>query len=112
MSMDTITIKLDYGNGPVWKDCPDLETGAMSTGISLVDNDETLSVLDDDAQRVYSSLYECDSDGEITGFDEKREVEMRDELIGLIAKIKARLDEINDGTYAVIDEESERLAAL
>lgn len=109
--METITIRLDYGNGPIWKDCVDLVTGALSTGIDIIDNDEELISLDEAAQDVYASLYELDGEGAFK-FDEAREPEVKKELLDGIAKIKARLDEINDGSFTVVDEETERLSAL
>ena len=109
--METITIKLDYGNGPIWKDCVDLETGALSTGIDIIDGDEVLGKLDEAAQDIYGSLYGTDDEGALK-FDEVRESEVKQELLDAIAQIKTRLDEINDGTFTVEDEETERLSAL
>ena len=109
--METITIRLDYGNGPIWKEYVDLNTGALSTGSDIIDNDDELMRLDEATQNIYASLYEFDDEGAVK-FDEARESELKRELLDAIAKIKDRLASINDGSFAVEDEETERLSAL
>lgn len=106
--METITIKLDFGNGPIWKECVDLETGELSTGVDVIDEDNELRELDEMAQDIYIALYKYDDDGSLT-FDEARESEVKYELVDIIARIKSRLEQINDGSFIVEDEETERL---
>ena len=55
--MKEITLKLDYLNGPIWKDFYNDETKIWTTGIELIDNDDCLQSLDEKARNMYSSLY-------------------------------------------------------
>ena len=49
----------------------DLNTGKWSTGISVIDNDMALSVLDEEAEKEYTSLYSFDNDGTYVVVDEE-----------------------------------------
>ncbi|MBQ3601995.1 MAG: hypothetical protein II992_12475 [Lachnospiraceae bacterium] len=85
-------------------------TGVWSTGIDCIDNDDTLQKLNDKGEELYSSLYSFDENGEACSFDQNTYVAIRDELIDIVKKIIARLEEINDGTFIVIDETSKSLS--
>lgn len=97
-------------HGPIWKDKIDILTGVWSTGIDCIDNDDTLQKLNDKGEELYSSLYSFDENGEACSFDQNTYVAIRDELIDIVKKIIARLEEINDGTFIVIDETSKSLS--
>ena len=45
-------------------------------------------------------------------FDSEREKQIAPELLSMIEKLIARLEQINDGTYVVEDRETPRLKAL
>lgn len=102
--MERIRILFDYTNGPVWKNKFHTETGELSTGIPCVDNDKELQILNDEASRMYSSLYAFNNEGRGCQFDHKRFEQMKPKLLSLVQAIIARLDIINDGSYVVIDE--------
>ena len=106
-----LRIKYDFGHGPVWKEKYDVNTGKISTGIETVDNDETLMLLNEIAEKEYSSLYSFDSDGSFR-FDEKAYKEKKAFLLSLIQTIILRLNYINDGSFNVIDEETPKLMEL
>ncbi|MCR5716915.1 MAG: hypothetical protein K6G23_08735 [Lachnospiraceae bacterium] len=55
--MKNVRIKYDFSHGPIWKDVLDLSTGKWSTGISVIDNDMALSVLDEKAEKEYTSSF-------------------------------------------------------
>lgn len=104
--MKKIHIKLDYSHGPIWKDHFDIVTGEWSTGIKIIDEDTALQVLNDKAESLYSSLYSFEN-GFL--FDEKGFESIKPALLSLIQTILMRLNEINDGSYVVNDEEVSEL---
>ena len=106
--MNELRIKFDFTHGPIWKDKYDRENGEFYTGIPVVDNDKALKVLNEEASREYSSLYHYDEDGRYT-FDEETFEQIKTDLLSLVNAIISRLNEINDGTYVVIDEETDNL---
>ena len=55
--MDKLRIIFDFSHGPIWKDKYDIATGEWSTGIEVIDNDKALSILNDEVEKEYSSLY-------------------------------------------------------
>lgn len=105
--MRELRIKFDFSRGPIWKDRYDMETGTWSTGIDVIDGDKALSVLNDEAEKEYSSLYSFDSDG-VLSFDEKAFESKKSVLLSLIQTIVLRINNLNDGSFVVVDEESER----
>ena len=106
--MQEIKVKLDYSHGPIWKEKFDVATGEWSTGIDIIDNDAALQLLNSEAERIYTSLYVIDEDNKCIFqsdlFEEKKSV-----LLSIIQTIIVRLNELNNGTYIVIDEETENL---
>lgn len=106
--MNRLRIKFDFSHGPIWKEKYDLSTKEWSTGIKVVDDDKALNVLNDEAEKEYSSLYSFDEDG-LPRFDYDLYENKKKELLSLIQTIILRLNEINDGSYTVIDEETKNL---
>ena len=105
-----LKIQLDYLQGPIW--ISDVETGEPLTGIEVVDKDSILKGLNFKAGQMFSSYYEFDSHDVPCWFNHEREKAEKEIMLDLIAKIIARLNEINDGSFVVEDLESERLRAL
>lgn len=110
--MKVIRIKLDYLSGPIWQELFDNVTGKSLTGIELVDNDDVIKSLDSEIQGLYSSYYHFGCDGEPYFFDTEQEKADKEKMLALLKNLKSRLDELNDGTFAVIDEETERVRGL
>ncbi len=108
--MKTLKIALDYLVGPLWKD--EFIDGELRCGIPAVDNDEALQALNDQIAQLYSSYYEFDSHGQACWFDEERECADKPRMLALLGKLNARLSEVNDGSFAVDDEETPRVEAL
>ncbi len=108
--MKKIKIMLDYLQGPIWTSDP--ETGKPETGIEVVDNDETLRQLNYEIQDLYDSYYEFDSHGQACWFNEKQEKADKDKMLGLLAKLRNRLEELNDGSYEIEDLETPRYMQL
>ncbi len=108
--MQTIKLMLDLLQGPIW--ISDVETGKPMTGVELVDEDEQIRQLNYEIQDLYDSYYEFDSHDQACWFDEERERADKPRMLELLAKLNARLAEINDGSFIVDDQETPRVEAL
>ena len=106
-----IKIKLDYGNGPIWKDHTNPVTGELDTGVPCVDEDKALQVLNDEAQRMYNSLYSFDAENACQ-FDEESFIKFKKPLLSIVQTIIMRLEMINDGSFSITDEASDELRSL
>lgn len=109
--MKEIKIKLDYSHGPIWKEKFDVTTGEWSTGIDIIDNDAALQILNNEAERIYTSLYVIDDNNKCTFRSDLFEAQ-KSVLLSIIQTIIARLNELNNGAYIVIDEETKNLQRL
>lgn len=69
--MQEIVIKLDYSHGPIWQNKYNAATGEWSTGIKIIDEDAALWVLNDSAEKLYTSLYSFDKEQNCI-FDEEQ----------------------------------------
>ncbi|MBQ9278372.1 MAG: hypothetical protein IJ224_07030 [Lachnospiraceae bacterium] len=106
--MQNLMIKFDFSHGPIWKEKYNIDTGEWSTGIDVIDKDKALSILDDEANKEYSSLYSFDENGTFI-FDTNTYEKKKDVLLSLIQTIVLRVNDLNDGSYTVIDEETPKL---
>lgn len=107
--MKEIIIRMDYLHGPIIKDEFDVKQNQLVTGIDIIDNDLALQVLNDKAEEIYSSLYEFDKCGQPCVFNKNKFEAEKPKLLALISTIIQRLDAINDGSFIVKDEETDRL---
>ena len=105
--MKEIRILFDFDHGPLWQDIINLDTWEFSTGISIIDNDKALNVLNEEAQKMYASLYSFEEGRPI--FDKESYEKMKKDLLSLVQTIILRLEDINDGSYIVVDKETEKL---
>ncbi|MBQ6471738.1 MAG: hypothetical protein IJJ33_07135 [Victivallales bacterium] len=110
--MKTLRIMLDFGNGPIWQDCTDPVTLESHTGIPVVDNDARIWELNDEIQKIFLSYYEFDSHNQACWFNDAQEKADKEKMLALLRKLLDRLDEINDGSFVVDDQETPRLQAL
>ncbi len=115
MEKETVLILLDYYFGPIQCDWTD-EEGKQITKIPVIDSDEEVQRLNKEANALWLTLF---SPAEFTEdnpsgfiFDSKREKEIAPELLSIVEKLIARLDEINDGSYVIEDRETSRLKSL
>ena len=109
--MKTIRIKLDYMDGPVWKDFYNVTTKSDTTGVPIVDNDEKLKALAHEISDMFDSYYIID-EKEGVSFNYEQERKDRDKMLSLLAQLNNRLNEINDGSFVVVDEETPRVKKL
>ncbi len=110
--MKTLRIMLDFGNGPIWKDCVDPVTFESRTGIPVVDGDAEVWAIDQEMQRMFSSYYEFDSHDMACWFNEEQAKSDKEKMLALLRRLLKRLEEINDGSFVVDDQESSRLEQL
>lgn len=115
MEKETVLILLDYYFGPIQCDWTD-EEGRQITRIPVIDSDEETQRLNKEANALWLTLFapaeytEDNPSGFV--FDSEREKQIAPELLSMIEKLIARLEQINDGTYVVEDRETPRLKAL
>ncbi len=109
--MKIIKLELDFLNGPIVKDVFSTSKNKLVTGIDIIDNDSELNDLNEKASALYSSFYEFDED-EVCRFNSTIAKEHLNELKELIAKIKGRLNILNDGSFVLHDMISAQLREL
>ena len=107
--MKEIKIQFDYLHGPLWKEKLDVKTGEWSTGIPCIDEDKAIQLLNDEAEKMYGSLFLFNDGTDGCRFDEDRFIQIKPELLSIVQTIIDRLSLINDGTYVVIDKATEVL---
>ncbi len=112
INMNTIRIKLDFLCGPIWKDYFNEVTKTESTGVDIVDNDEKLKELGKEISNMFNSYYMFNVDDKPVVFNEVQERRDRDKMLSLLDKLNKRLEEINDGSFVVEDEETPRVKKL
>ena len=91
----------DYLQGPIWTS--DVETGEPLTGVDIIDDDKVLSKLNLRCSELYSECYKFDTDNQPCIFNKEISKKNKKEILELLVKIKARLEEINDGSFYVDD---------
>ena len=107
ISVYTIKLMNEFLHGAIWV----YEDGIVSSW-EKIDNDVVLKELNKKTMQLYSSYYEFDSHGEACWFNKELEKSTKLEMLDLIAKINARLKEINNNDFIVEDLETERLHNL
>ncbi len=101
--MKEIKVQFDYLHGPLWKDKLDLKTGEWSTGIERIDNDKAIQTLNDEAERMYESLFSFEPGDNGCKFNENNFEQIKGQLLSLVQTIISRLKSINDGSYTIVD---------
>ena len=109
--MKTIKMELDFLIGPIVKDVYGVSKKKLLTGIDVIDNDVELSELNEKASMLYSSFYVFDKEN-ACNFDNMIAKEHIKELKDLIAKIKERMNELNDGSFEINDLVTDQLDKL
>ena len=72
----------------------------------LVLDDQVVLSLNERINEMYSGYFEFDSHGQACWFDEDRMRADKDVMLDLLGRLNARLAEINDGSFEVIDTET------
>lgn len=101
MEKNKIVLDLDYLMYPIC-DC-DINDGELFTDVDVINKDEIVKKLNLEIGTKYSSYYEFDSHDEPCWFNKEQEIKDKDLMLDLINQLIRRLNEINDGSYVVID---------
>ena len=102
--MNRIILEFDFLNGPIYKDVYDIKNNMVITGIKEIDDNETIMLLNQEMQDLYSSFYDQNKLSEEDPFNHKKIEENIKRLylmkIKLIEEIKSTLPnvEIEDRT--------------
>lgn len=98
---EKIRLMFDFLQGAIWTS--DIETGEPITGIDTVDKDEIVIKINYEMANMYSSYYEFDSHGVACWFNKEQQIKDKPKMLELLSNLKARLNEINDGTFEIED---------
>ncbi len=109
--MFTVRIMNEFLHGPVWV-LDEEGISAAEGSLPLVENDTVVQELNKEAGELYDSYYEFDSHGEACWFNEGKQTAEASHMLTLVAKLHARLDEINNGSFSVEDLETPFLSSL
>lgn len=101
LNQKKVKLMFDYLQGPIW--ISDVETGQPLTGVDIVDDDKVLPKLNLRCSELYSECYEFDTGNQPCIFNKEIAKKNKKEILELLVKIKARLKEINDGSFYVED---------
>ncbi len=105
--MYTVKLENEYLRGAIWVLGED---GITAEGkLPLVENDLQVLEINEEVAEMYDSYFEFDSHGR---FNEEQRKADREKMLSLLATLRARLDEINDGSFVVVDYETPYLLAL
>ncbi len=107
---EKVKLMFDYLQGPIWTS--DIETGKPFTGIEIIDDDKVLPDLNLRCSELYSKCYEFDVNNQPCIFNKEIANKNKKEILELLAKIKARLEEINDGSFYVEDLATKEIEEL
>ena len=107
--METIKIFNDFLHSPIWTYDED---GIPTDDPPLIANDSILQDLCKQAEEMYFCYFEFDSHDVACWFDHEKEKAEKDQMLDIINKILARLNEINDGSFIVEEYVSKRLKKL
>ena len=110
--MIKIKIQLDFNNGPIWGNYYDEDTNVIKTGIDLIDNNDSIQELNKKIQNKYSSYYEFNSHDQSCWFNEEKEKNEKEEMLDLLNKLIEGISSVNDGSFEIEDNETERIKKL
>ena len=100
---EKIKLKLDYLSYPIFGEYYSIEKHCTITKILVIDEDKVLQDIGNEMQTLYSSYYEFNSHGEACWFNKEKQKRDKTIMLELLAKLKVRLDEVNDGSFEIED---------
>ncbi len=102
MEKEEIRLELEIGRCPIF--CSDLNDGEIFTEIEVIDNDPIVKELNYKLGCMYTDYFEFDSHDEACWFNQEQADKDKDILYDLNNRLVKRLNEINDGSYVVVDK--------
>ena len=99
MNNKKIKLMMEFLHGPIWV----YDEEGLIDSLRLVEEDLIIKELDKQMGDMYSSYYEFDSHDEACWFNKEKQIEDKPKMLELLSKLKARLNEINDGSFEVED---------
>ena len=94
-----IKLMTEFLHGPIWI----YDEEGFIDSLTLVEEDFIIKELDKEMADMYSSYYEFDSHDEACWFNKEKQIEDKPKMLELLSKLKARLNEINDGSFEIED---------
>ena len=101
--MKTIKLELDFLIGPIVKDVFSVSQNKSITGVDLIDNNDSINELNNKISALYSSFYDFDSGEESCRFNIELAKNHKDELLQLIDDLLSMLQNVNDGTFEIVN---------
>ena len=101
--MKTVKLELDYLSSPIFGEYYSIEKHCVITKILVIDEDKILQDIANEIKMLYSSYYEFDSHDQACWFNKEQQIKDKPKMLELLAKLKARLNEINDGSFEIED---------
>lgn len=100
--MIEIRLLLDYDEGPIWPNLSNPLTFEKSSGVEIIDKDKKIIELSKKMSEMYDDYYIFNNSS--CSFNKKKFIKEKNIMLDLLHKLKERLNEINDGSFIVIDE--------
>ena len=98
--MYTIKLMNEYLHGPIWIYDED---GYIRRKYPLIDNNEELQRLNEQARKLYDSFYSFDENDNACTFNEDEYKAAHTEMVEIIKKIIQKLEEINNNDFVIED---------
>ena len=98
--MYTIKLMNEYLHGPIWIYDED---GYIRIKYPLIDNNEELQRLNEQARKLYDSFYSFDENDNACTFNEDEYKAAHKEMVEIIKKIIQKLEEINNNDFVIED---------
>ena len=101
MKKRNITLRLEIFRCPIFNS--DINNGEIYTGIEVIDNDPIVKEINYKLGNKYNDYFEFNSHDKTCYFNEEKIKKDKNVLYELTNQLINRLNEINDGSYIVID---------
>ncbi len=105
-----VIIENEFIEGPLWY--RDSDWDLFDTPPKVIKRDKIVNDLAEKMCDMYSSYFEFNSHDMAVWFNEEQQKKDVPIMLDLVAQLKSRLEEINDGSYEVLDYETEKLLRL
>ena len=94
-----IKLMTEFIHGPVWV----YDESGLMDSLDMVEKDSIIQKLDSEMADLYTSYYEFDSHDQACWFNKEQQIKDKPKMLELLSNLKARLNEINDGSFEIED---------